>query len=493
MNIAIFSTYILQPSHYETELEIILNHEQKGDNIVRLVCNKELPACDNNPYYQPEACERCVSKRKAGNSVLSTNPETRSFLNLTDSDKKRIAEIPTEFNSIAELQKLWIDNYDIGFSIASSLISITRNPNPHLDPQLLERYIVSCAGTYFSIINYLKENPTDLFYTFNGRLSHTKAVLRACNKMGITCLLHERGNTFTHYSLFENTSIHNLSNTTVLIKSTWEEADPFEREELARKWFETRIGGKMQNWYSFLEDQKLELPANWDSNKENIVICNSSEDEYASLGDEWKNPVYDNQLQGIKQILAEGAELKETYFYLRIHPNLANVKTPELEELRSLLQQNLTIIPADSKLSTYLLVKHASKVITFGSTIGIEATYLKTPSICLGKSFYYYLDGAYTPKSHKELMQLLGKKHLEPKNVEGAMKFAYYFGTFGIPFEHYRAETFAKGTIGGKEIKPKLGLKYKLIKWLFESSLLKGVIQKLFYKRRESVLKKYLP
>lgn len=492
MNVAIFTSHLLLASHYETELEIILDHQKNGDQITQLVCNKELPSCDTNPYHLQEACERCVSKRINGYDVLAPGMHVKSFLQLSAEDKKKIAALRTTFSSIPDLQSLWIDNYDIGYSIASSLISLSRNPSPELEPRLIERYVVSCAGVYFSMLNYLRDNPTDVVYTFNGRFSHTKAVLRACNKLGVKCLLHERGNSVNYYSLFENTPIHDLKNTHNLIEKAWTEADPEERERVATEWYTTRIGGKMQNWFSFLADQVIELPEGWDRSKRNIVICNSSEDELASLGDDWKNTLYKNQLEGITRIIADGASMENTHFYLRIHPHLAKVTNEDVKQVAAMKADYLTVIPATSKLSTYHLVREADKTITFGSTIGMEATFLGKPSICAGKSFYYYMNGTYSPGSHDELMLLLAQD-LEPKPLEEALKFSYFFGTFGIHFKHYVPEDFDRGTIQGKRIEPSMGNKYKFIKAIYQNKQFAGLSERLELRKREQSFRLYLP
>lgn len=491
MNIVIFNSHTLLASHYETEIEIILNHQEKGDKIVQLVCNKELPACDTNPYFHPEACEKCVSKRKMGYSLINKNIEIKSFFNLTEADKKRITEIPKVFTNVADLQKLKIDNFEIGYAISSSIISMYRDPNPILGSNLIERYITSSLGVYFSLINYLKSNKTDIVYIFNGRLAQTRAVLRACNLLGVKCLIHERGNSQNYYSLFENTSIHNIKNTQKLIKETWEKADPFNKEAIAEKWYQTRIGGKMENWYSFLEDQIHTLPEGWDPNKINILICNSSEDEFASLGEEWKNPFYANQTEGILKMVTDGAELSNVHFYLRIHPHLIKVNNENVKFLHELSFKNLTVIPAVSKISTYHLVKHASKIITFGSTIGIEATYLGKPSILAGKCLYSDLDVAYVPINHQHLIQLI-KEEITPKPKEMALMVGYFFGTFGIHFKYYKPEDFINGTILGTRLNPKLGLKYSLIKLLYHNKLFPKFSEFLLLRNREKTVNKYL-
>ncbi len=492
MNIVIFNSHTLLASHYETELELLYNHLEKGDRVVQLICDSDLPACDINPFYQPEACERCISKRKNGYASLPKIPIIRSFFNLTEDDKIRIKQTPKNFESISELKKLKVDEYELGYSIASSIISYFRDPNPQLDPKWVERYIIGCLGVYFSMINYLKSNQTDLVYAFNGRLSHTKAVLQACKFMQVKCLLHERGNSMPFYSLFENTSIHDLKNTQRLIVETWENADPIERVEKATQWFQTRIGGKMENWFSFLEAQTFELPENWDETKKNILICNSSEDEFASLNDEWKNHLYLNQTDGIIKIINDTKNLENIHIYLRIHPHLAKVNNKDLSDLLALKSKNLTIIPASSLISTYNLVNHVSQVITFGSTIGMEATFMGKPSILAGKSFYYNLGGTYDPSSHLELIQLINSD-LGPKSKEKALMFAYYFGTFGVRFKHYSPEDFGKGKFKGKYIESDSSLKLNLIKFFFDNKVLPKLSEWLRLLKREKLTQRYLP
>lgn len=491
MNVAVFSSHILLASHYETELEIIINHQKAGDSIVQIVCNKDLPACDTNPFSLPEACERCVSKRENGLLQLGFDIPSINFLNLTLQDKQRIRQANKKYETIVELQKLVVDNYEVGFAISSSLISYYRNANPILDQKLVERYIIGCLGVYFSLINYLKTHPTDVVYAFNGRLSHTKAVLQACKAVGVLCRLHERGNSLNYYSIFENTSIHDLKNTQRLMDETWKNAPQETKSERAIKWFTTRLGGKMENWYSFLENQVNELPAEWDASKNNIVLCTSSEDEFASLGEEWKNHLYKSQNDGIFKIIKSLKSINNVHLYIRIHPHLAKVDNQDLRKLTEAKGDNLTIIPAQSHLSTYMLVKHSSKVVTFGSTIGMEATFLGKPSILAGKSFYFGMNGTYDPRDHDELIALL-LVDLVPKPLEIALKFGYFFGTFGIPFEHYKPEDFGRGKIKGVNIDSTQGIKYKTIKWLFHNKLFSAFSENLRFKIRERKMKRYL-
>lgn len=168
------------------------------------------------------------------------------------------------------------------------------------------------------------------------------------------------------------------------------------------------------------------LPNNWNPRKHNIVVFNSSEDEFATIGPDFeKYKLFGSQLEGLIFIKEELKDNPEVQVTLRIHPNLSNIKYKYVSDLYQLRSKNFNIISADSNVSSYALLENADTVIVFGSTIGIEAVYWKKPTILLGGSMYYKLNCTYTPKTHDQLKSLLIKK-LEPMDNIQAIKFGYY-------------------------------------------------------------------
>ena len=112
-----------------------------------------------------------------------------------------------------------------------------------------------------------------------------------------------------------------------------------------------------------------------------------------------------------------------------MHPNLQGVTYKYHTELYNL--DNIQVIRANEKINSYELIKKADLVITFGSSIGIEACYLKKPVIALGGSFFYHLDYAYKPRTIKELRQLLkSREMLSPKPQIEALKYGLYMKNF---------------------------------------------------------------
>ena len=98
------------------------------------------------------------------------------------------------------------------------------------------------------------------------------------------------------------------------------------------------------------------------------------------------------------------------------------------------------------------MIKKSDKVLTFGSTVGIEAVYWGTPSILAGIAFYKDLGGTYNPESHEILIQLLTSE-LKPKNKQLALMYGYYYNTYGIQFKYYKPDSFLSGKFKNERLK----------------------------------------
>ena len=93
--------------------------------------------------------------------------------------------------------------------------------------------------------------------------------------------------------------------------------------------------------------------------------------------------------------------------FVRVHPRSAKMPEIGAKRLLELRVPNLTVIPADSPISTYAMMRKATRVVSFGSTTGLEATYWGIPSILGYRSYFDKLGAVHIPKSHDEMMQLI--------------------------------------------------------------------------------------
>jgi outer membrane murein-binding lipoprotein Lpp len=201
-----------------------------------------------------------------------------------------------------------------------------------------------------------------------------------------------------------------------------------------------------QGWFSFTSDQKDILPPGFDPNKKNVVIFNSSEWELLGLLDDYKLDLYASQSDALLQIAQDMQACQDVDVYLRVHPHLRGKLNPQTQFIAELLTgrfRNFHVISAESEISTYLLLAKSDVVITFGSTVGIEAAYHRKPSLLLGSSRYEDLQACYRPASHQEVLDYvlndkfrLSQEELE-KRRRRALKFAFMYQAGGIPYESF--------------------------------------------------------
>ena len=128
---------------------------------------------------------------------------------------------------------------------------------------------------------------------------------------------------------------------------------------------------------------------------------------------------------------------------------------------------NLTLIRPEESVDSHALAEKMEKVISFGSTIGIEVAFWGKPVILLSECYYSLLDCCYKPRQLSEIFELIEAK-LDPKPQEEAIKFGYWNMTRGHNFKHYPYILKDLRGLINKKLQPKLSLGeqvcYKLIK-----------------------------
>ena len=454
MKIFFFTTYINTP-HYETELELMENHLQAGDEVVQIVCNGVLETCLHNPDHNLIKCIDCIKKRKAGSALLGKSIRNIDLEKYFDRQEKFAC--PT-FDTIQDLKKYQVGNFDVGYAIASTVIDLYRQGNPDMKQisGMVSSLLETSLKMYSACERLIKAERPDLVYIFNGRFAIERAVLRASEIYGTRFINHERGSGKDFYEKFVNLLPHLATLKTDLISDYWENGAS-DKREVAKAFFEDRVKRKDQGWVSFLGDQVFgKLPESFRDDLKTVVIYTSSEFEYASIGQEWENDIYSSTVDAVTKINAFlnmnplGNEYK---IYVRIHPYVKQ-HFHEEEALVAALngELNFEIISSKSDVCSYSLLKKASKVISLGSTIGIEAAYWGKPSVLMGPSSYANLGSTYNVSSIKEVFDLVLDKDLPPLPIDGALKYGYYLQTYGSPFTHYRAESLFDGTFKGKNL-----------------------------------------
>ncbi len=448
MKIAVVSPFRVVAPHFETELEIIQRHLDEGDSVDYLYCQGRLANCDFNPAKVPGNCENCCGRREHGIEQLHPRPT------LVELDRPR--PLPPrwpEFSRLAELQKYSLPGFDIGYAAASSLVSSLRDPEPDLNLHrpLLENFLLAAWQTWQTTVAWLEKNRPDRVYIFNGRFAAMRAVLRACQQQGVDCVIHERGSSPDHYQLFHNRLPHDIEYVAGRMRLHWDTAgDSATRNDLAAQWFQDRRERVERNWTSFVKNQTAgSLPENWTDSKRNVVIFPSSDDEFVSISDSWKNRLFASQLEGIQFLIRECEKNSpRIHFWLRMHPNQANANNQATRDQRSLRAANLTILPPESPVDTYAMMDAAEKTVTFGSSTGIEAVWWQRPSVLLGNCYYRDFVGPHRADSAEHVLSLV-QSRLDPGPRSDAAVYGYWFQTHGERFQYFQPEGLFHGRFRG--------------------------------------------
>jgi len=474
MNILFYSPYSLDANNLPVLLDEAVEYLKDPNNKVWFVtCGGDIRPCLSNAEQSPIRCLECkLSSRMLVRQISNPNFVHEELSTFNDAQtRQRIDELRFEYDSIEEVKSISHQGVNIGLGVVSSYVTLTRNLNPEFNranrafvDDSLQAAALLVELTHKMIDRY----QPDLLCLFNGRFNGLRPVMETSLKHKIrTSILECTFSTSIEQQRkvkFLDKLPHDIDNGTILIEENWKTYSADNKESVAAEFYIKRRNGEMASDNVYTRDQdKRKLPEGWDANKRNFVIFNSSEDEFFSVGESFdRHKLFADQVEGIRYLLEKTAGDPSIHYYLRVHPNLRGIKFSYHMGLPRLFAgySNLTIIPADSPISTYELIDQCEKALVFGSTAGVEACYWGRPVILMGGAFYMHLNVAYQATTLEELDELLLAR-LEPKPKLGALKYALFlFGERGSKFEHVDFN-YRRYNIGGKILAVPLCFAYK--------------------------------
>jgi hypothetical protein len=120
-----------------------------------------------------------------------------------------------------------------------------------------------------------------------------------------------------------------------------------------------------------------------------------------------------NQVSLIENLQRFFDSRKREHLYVRLHPNLSSKSSEEKKRWEKLKSSEYsTVINPDENVSSYALLKAAKGVISYGSTIGIEAAFHSIPSAILADCWYDELDVADKLANLSDVFQWIGNVEL---------------------------------------------------------------------------------
>lgn len=459
-----------------------------GCDVVVVECESSLNGCSYNLTGDRLVCSYCVKKKDKAKRIIGA--AGLKILNIGDYVAQQGARYDVALENFEDFRLYEYKYCDAGYSVISTVVNDLREYEVKYynkaQRKILKNILVSSRHYVDAVEKIMAEINPEKVVIFNGRLVSTRPMLRFCQKNKITCEVYEitpNGK----LNVYENTLPHDDLQFYLKAMDFWNASDE-SKIESARDFFERKRSGEAVGDYSYTARQRNSNYSLDENGKKNIVIFNSSPDELIAIGDDYSRGLFNSQGEAV-EFLCENLNPHEYNVILRIHPNLYGVNSNDMRRLLSLRgeYENLIVIEPQDPLSSYRLLESADKVITFGSTMGVEATYWGKTSILLNKAIWERLHIAHRPSNTAELLRLIADAPA-PLNISGSLIYAHYVINYGEEDDIFSWSLFEGSKLNGKSCEP--GLFYRIFYGFYKLrvQLLAGnkvFVDKFFLKARK--------
>ena len=435
--------------------ELIEHHILKNDQIIIVNCkgSSGLNKCIANYRGDRSKCYKC----KTGLTYILKKYSIQNNIEFLSYSDEYISTKRFCFQNYEDLRRIDYGGINIGNAAHSCAITTFRDHKYNINKR--KNFIIESLKNSVKTINVLEKIKPNHVYSFNGRVSYYNTIVKYAEFSKIEYSIFEISANKNNYIKIDNQPLHSVKSYTSQIEYVWERSKiPLKEKKIqAEDFFNLNSGRAKNSDYQITIFSKDKATKNKKfekiktSGKKIISIFNASRNEFECV-EGWNDQVfYDDDENLIDRICKYFVKNKELLFVLRVHPNLKFLKNTQNKNIKKLnSNKNLLIIYPNEEISSYELMRLSETIITFGSTIGVEATYMGKKSISIGDSLYKELNCTYNPKSFRELINQIQNKNFKNKPKKSTFKYGFYILNNGNNFR-----------LSKKEI-----LKYSILKFI---------------------------
>jgi hypothetical protein len=402
--VLIHAAYPLWRKHTLVTMARARELQEDGHRVAVTYCNATAGTCAVNYSGSPAACLIC--KTRVRNTAASLGLE---LIPLNTDAAVDQTQPPLPFSE----QRTLMEGVQSGVISTFRTLPETARREP-LIRRIKRRYFSNAARLLKSMKAVVKDWQPQRVEVFNGRHACSKFAVIAARSAGIdftTLEVTARQHPFVcpGYMVHDRRQIQ---------RRILNHPADF---EFAERYY-AALRKPRTNKYAKKHGQAFVPPTLPPGCQRKVSIFLSSQDEFASLGKDWISPFLD-----YGPIVERACrENPQTFFVVRFHPNQAEMAgdllTPFAETAKL---PNVRIHYADESVNSYSIMEWSDVVVTFGSTITVEACWAGKPVITLGPSYFDQLQVAYTPATVDEFVALL-RQPLFPMNRENAARYAWF-------------------------------------------------------------------
>ena len=430
MNILVYSHTPLWEVHHAESIEICLREIEKGNKVLLLSCDGALKSCPANVFKSDKLCKKCVKQTNYSVSNILRGKVIDIRLKLSESNKLKLNDFET-LNDVENFSYLGIPYGELVVSQITDTFQDVFIPLSELHDKgfpAIDSLITNSIALYDETKKIIDNFEVDEVYVWNGRRFCDGPVLYAAKNSCISYHSYISGRKNSYITL-PTLKVHDLSYAKNIIEDTYQKILAKYGleyvENIADEFFyKSRYGGfNYQGAANFADKHRIEPDSLVD-----IVIFPGSYWEYFGMSD-YTHKIYPNPYEGLRRILTDESLPADKKIAIRWHPNLTGAGIYERGLIDAIIletnNENIIHYPPSSLVNTYSLMANAKIVVTFGSTLGVQANYYGKPSVLLGRMSYEDLGITYNPSSHEQTMEFL-RSNLKAHPKLGSLKYAVF-------------------------------------------------------------------
>ena len=337
------------------------------------------------------------------------------------------------------------DSQPFGRLVYGNAIQITKEPNLEVIKNnfgLCINLAITAVIAYEVSKNLINKHKPDKVLFFNGRTIETYPIYLAAKNLGVNILIHERGPSKNHFTLWSNPPqyISSFANH-VKIFSLGRSLEG--RNLSAAIFYERQRNANLSTFQYINEKQNHNIEINLPNLNENFIVFYSSSNwEIEFIPDQDLSNGLGIQYEAFEK-LSEICKINNIQLVIRLHPNSSK---SEVDIFTLIANKNHDLlIPPNSPISSYNLGIKALRIFTYGSTISWEFMYKNIGCAILSKSVGSDTEGVVELKNNKEINEYIINK-IKPVNNYFPIILADFLHNFGERYDYYEAETLFSGT-----------------------------------------------
>lgn len=315
-------------------LTVIQDLIDNSNDVIAIGCESDVPACTASLDHSKPICAYCMGRWRQGLSHLSGVFEQRGLSDYLSVERlAKLRGARDNFQDLAELRSLEYEGADVGYAALSSFSYVARNPSPDLTSPATRQVIQNLVNTgrlvYAAMTEAIRREQPDQVIIYHGRGAIDRAALRACQAVGVDCYVYETALGVNKLLRFKNALPQDIDYFAQDVERFWAESSESDKAEIGASFYSMRSSGtssaSMESKEITTQDKSYvghqvrgSLPSDWHSDRKNVVIFGSSDDEFVAISPDYEETVYDSQLDAVAQISESFSNNKDVHIYFRM-------------------------------------------------------------------------------------------------------------------------------------------------------------------------------